>query len=323
MPRMSRAYRTRMAAAETLLQFTAVETDADVAEWVDVFNRVCPSRPDGPAQVRHYWELAPHSWSVIARRDGRAVGVAHAESQHWVPGSTRADADVAVLPDVRRQGVGAELYRRVSGWARERGLTGLEVWIYDADRDAPGFWANRGFEEVGRERVSMVDVRRAAALAAGLPDGIELVTLDGRAHLEHGMYRVAVGATGDIPGPDVYDAGDFAHWRAAEVRRPGLMEEGSVIALAGGEVVGFAIVVRCEGRPDVAEHEMTAVAPAWRGRGIARAMKARTIALAREAGLSHLESMNEARNASILAVNAHLGYEHVGDFLQLHGPLAP
>lgn len=295
----------------------------DLAAWVEVYNRASPCRPEGSAQLIHCWELAPDWRSVIAWRRDWPVGVGHVELPHWVPDARNADAEVVVPKDERRQGIGTAIYRDLSAWASARDLTGLEVWVDQAEPDGQAFWRERGFREVGRERVSYRDLRAAEPAGVRLPEGVELVTLAGRADLEPGMYRVGVEGIADIPGPDAYDAGDFEHWRRAELHIPGTMPECSVVALAGADVVGFATVVRYEARPQIAEHEMTAVSRAWRGRGIAQAMKARIIALARETDLAALESMNEARNASILAVNAHLGYVPATDIAQLHGPLSP
>jgi GNAT superfamily N-acetyltransferase len=305
------------------LRIVPVSTDGDLATWLEVYNRASPCRPEGPAQLRHYWELAPAWCSVIAWRGDRPVGVGHVEVQHWVPGSRIADAEVVVSKPERRTGVGTAVYRDLSAWARDRDLIGLEVWVDEAELDGPVFWAARGYREVGRERVSYVDLKGGEPPAVPVPEGVELVALAGRENLEPGMYRVGVEGIADIPGADAYDAGDFEHWRRSVLCIPGTLPECSVVALAGAEVVGFATIVRYEARPDIGEHEMTAVARAWRGRGIAQAMKARTIVLARDAGLAALESMNEARNASILAVNTRLGYVPATEIAQLQGPLAP
>jgi GNAT superfamily N-acetyltransferase len=313
-----------MTRADADVRIAPVRSDGALATWVEVYNRAAPCRPEGPAQLRHYWELAPEWRSVIAWQGDRPVGVAHVEVQHWVHDSRNADAEIVVPKEHRRRGVGTALYRDASTWAADRGLTGLEVWLDGDEPDGPEFWVPRGYREVGRERVSQVDLRGVEPPREFRPpDGVELVTLEGREDLEEGMYRVGAEGIADIPGPDTYDAGDFDHWRRGELRKPGLMEDCSVVALAGGEVVGLATVVRLEGRPHVGDHELTAVARDWRGRGIARAMKALTISLAHDAGLSALESVNEDRNAAILAVNARLGYVHLTDFAQLQGPLAP
>jgi len=224
--------------------------------------------------------------------------------------------------DRRRRGIGSALYGEVSRWATDRGLVGIDVWFDKADPDPTAFWGHRGFTEVGCEIQSRLDLAAAPMPAGAAPEGITFATLAGRDDLERGMYRVGADGLADIPSVDPYDAGGFAVWRNAELEKPGLLRECSVVALAGGEVAGFALLVRDEARPDVAEHEMTAVSRTWRGRGLAAAMKARQIALARDAGLAALETMNEERNAAILAVNGRLGYRRVTAHVQVRGPLS-
>lgn len=310
-----------MAAPDADLRIEPVISDEAIATWAEVHNRAAPCRPEGVDQLRHHFALAPDWRAVVAWRGDCPVGVGHVEVQHWVPGSRHADAWIVVPNEERRNGIGTALAHDASRWAGERGLSGLDLWVDESEPDAPGFWARRGYREVGRERISQVDLSGPAPPDPPVPDGVELVTLAGRDDLVAGMYRVATEGFADIPGPDRYDVGDFEHWCRGELRRPGLIEDGSVVAVADGEVVGFAVLVQFEARPHVAEHEMTAVARAWRGRGIARAIKRRQNTLARGMGLAALESSNEARNAPILAVNAHLGYVPVTDLVQLRGPL--
>ena len=305
------------------VEIREVRTDDDVATWLDVHNRTSPCRPEGERSLRHRWSVAPEWSAMVAWRDGRPVGAAHVEVEVWSPESRHAEAMILVPRDDRRVGVGTDLYRAVSAWARERGRDGLDVWFDVADPDAVSFWANRGFDEVGRERVSYLDLREEPRPAIAPPDGVTLVTLAERDDLEEGMYRVGAEGIADIPAVERYDAGDFARWRNAELGRPGVMPECSVVALADEEVVGFAILVRFEARPEMAEHEMTAVARSWRGRGLAGAMKSRQVVLARAAGIEFLEAANEARNAAMLAVNDRLGYQPQTADVLFRGSFAP
>lgn len=298
-------------------------SDDDFTAWLDVHNRTSPCRPEGPRSLRHLWSVAPEWQAVVAWRDDRAVGVAHVEVELWSPESRHAEATILVPRDERRAGVGTALYGAVSRWAIEHGREGLDIWLDEADPDAVSFWAHRGFEEVGRERVSHLDLRGEPPATIEPPTGVTLVTLADRDDLEAGMYRVAVEGIADIPAVDRYDVGDFARWRHAELGRPGLDRGCSVVALADEDVVGYALLVRFESLPGVAEHEMTAVARSWRGRGLAGAMKSRQTSLARAAGLRLLEASNEARNAAMLAVNDRLGYRPQTAYLQLRGPFAP
>jgi GNAT superfamily N-acetyltransferase len=67
---------------------------------------------------------------------------------------------------------------------------------------------------------------------------------------------------------------------------------------------------------------MLAVRRSWRGRGIAKALKAAQIVWAIDNGLSELRTGNEDRNAAARAVNANFPYAPVPDQLLYRGPLA-
>lgn len=72
----------------------------------------------------------------------------------------------------------------------------------------------------------------------------------------------------------------------------------------------------------IADHAMLAVRNAWRGRGIAQALKAAEIAWALDTGLHELRAGNDERNSPARAVNAHFPYVLLPDFLHLRGPAA-
>jgi predicted GNAT superfamily acetyltransferase len=67
---------------------------------------------------------------------------------------------------------------------------------------------------------------------------------------------------------------------------------------------------------------MTGVRRAWRGRGIARALKCAEICWAMESGFQRLETSNEVRNEPIRRLNAQLGYRTAPGRVLLQGPLA-
>ncbi len=54
---------------------------------------------------------------------------------------------------------------------------------------------------------------------------------------------------------------------------------------------------------------LTGVLPAWRGRGVAVALKVDALRRAREAGYLRVTTDNDERNAAMLAINARLGFE--------------
>jgi RimJ/RimL family protein N-acetyltransferase len=64
---------------------------------------------------------------------------------------------------------------------------------------------------------------------------------------------------------------------------------------------------------------MTAVLRSWRGRGLATALKLRTIAWAVANGLTALETGNDEANLAMQAVNRRLGYRPLPDLLTMRG----
>jgi GNAT superfamily N-acetyltransferase len=103
------------------------------------------------------------------------------------------------------------------------------------------------------------------------------------------------------------------------MRRPTDSPEATFIALDGEEVVGLAKLSLTA--PTAAGHSMTEVRRAWRGRGIAGALKATEINWALAHGYTELHTSNEERNAPIQRLNARLGYRPGIGRIYLVGPL--
>ena len=83
---------------------------------------------------------------------------------------------------------------------------------------------------------------------------------------------------------------------------------GSFVALADGEIAGFAGLMNWPDDPTKAEHGLTVVRRDWRGRGLASAMKEREIAWAAANGIRCLVTYTQTGNENMQAVNARLGY---------------
>jgi ribosomal protein S18 acetylase RimI-like enzyme len=132
------------------------------------------------------------------------------------------------------------------------------------------------------------------------------------------MYETSLEANADIPGLDSEHEATFADWLAFEVDRPSRDPRLAFVALAGGEVVGFASV---DVVGDTGYHGLTGVRRAFRRRGIAKALKLHQIAAAAEAGLARLITESEETNAPMRALNEALGYRPIPGSIVLRGPL--
>lgn len=304
------------------VELRTVDHEADLVRSLDIRNRVCPQMAASLADERDFHAYCTDHLTVLALADGQPVASGFAGIEPDAAEPTIATACVAVLPSARRRGIGTALYQRLSVWARERGRTTLEAWVTDAEPDGHAFAARRGFREVFRESLVALDLVETTAPRVAAPPGIDIVTWADRPELAPGMYEVMLEAAADIPGNDEA-APAYGAWLEHSMTGAADRPEATFVALAGAEVVGYAKLHLSEARPRVAVHDLTGVKRAWRGRGIARALKAAQIAWAKREGYERLETANELRNAPIRKLNAEFGYLPTLGRALLRGPTAP
>jgi mycothiol synthase len=96
----------------------------------------------------------------------------------------------------------------------------------------------------------------------------------------------------------------WEHW----LRGPRVNHEAILLAVAGDRVVAYANLSTHPQRPGEANHDITAVHPEFRRRGVARALKATQIAWARQHGIERLRTQNDLTNQPIRRLNDELGY---------------
>ena len=232
----------------------------------------------------------------------------------------RVVALITVLAGQRRRGAGTALYEAISMWASERrGARAGGVGRRQRSGE-PVLRPRRGFTEERREVglvLSLAGVSRPPQVQP--PAGIEIVTWAQRPELARGMYEVDLESHPDIPGFEDVAVEPFEGWMAHHMRRPTDSPEATFIALAGEEVVGFAKLSLTA--PTAAGHAITAVRRAWRGLGIARALKAAESAGRSPTATPNSTTSNEERNAPMKRLNARLGYRPGIGRIHLAGPI--
>jgi GNAT superfamily N-acetyltransferase len=291
-----------------------VENDADIDTFVAIRRRVHPSNPL-PREVAVEERKKPDYLDLIAELDGDPVGTGTAGRFWGDPDGEFAAVNIRVVEEARRRGVGTALDLRCSQHARELGKTRLFVFARSDDKDSVGYFAFRGFEELGR----MQDVRLDLAtvvIEPSVPSGIQIAVL--RDEHERGTYVTAREAEADIPSATPIRTGTFEQWRERHLSGR-VLRDLSFVALQDGRVVGYAILGRHS--EDTAEHWMTGIARDVRGRGVALALKQAQIAAAKDAGWAFLRTLNDLGNAPMRRVNEKLGYERQTEWVHLGGPL--
>ena len=99
-----------------------------------------------------------------------------------------------------------------------------------------------------------------------------------------------------MPGYEDEQHEPFEAWLEHDMQGPGDRPEATFVAVVGDEAVGYAKFSLSSTAPTRAYHDLTAVKRAWRGRGIARSLKAAQIGWAKANGYEQLRTTDDERN---------------------------
>jgi RimJ/RimL family protein N-acetyltransferase len=284
--------------------------------WAEILQRVDDLRIDVD-ELRHGFEIDRESVWTLAYLDDEPVGTGVGRPSSLAGSNFAA---IRVLPESRGRGVGSALLAAITEHALAGGRTKLWGRIREDDAVSRSFAEHRGFREVGRERDVMLDVTKLPAVAPDPPAGIRLVSFAERPDLLAAVFAVDSEVSPDVPGHEEHAQHTYEHWARQNLEGPGAMLEACFAALEGEEVVGYAALRRYgQGSPE-AENLLTAVRRAWRGRGIATALKRAQIEAARAAGVERIFTTNDETNVAMRGVNARLGYEPQPERVVVSGP---
>jgi GNAT superfamily N-acetyltransferase len=219
-----------------------------------------------------------------------------------------AQVDVQVQRAHRGRGAGSTLLDELARRARSGGRNVLTAEVREEDAGSVAWAKRRGFREVGRNSRLVLDLGGYEPPPVDPPSGLEIVSWAERPELARSMYDVAVEALPDIPGNDENEHRSFDEWLANDMQGVSDKPEATFVALLGDDVVGYAKFAISNARPGVLIHDLTGVKRAYRGRGIAGALKRTQIAWAKANGYETIETMNEVRNEPIRRLNERYGY---------------
>ena len=112
---------------------------------------------------------------LLATKDGTDVGTAIGVGG-WHSPEGVARGEVRVVGDVRGRGVGSSLLAELSSWASSLGYAKLMGPVKETDDVALAWAERRGFVEVGRNSLLVLDLTGIEAPAVVHPDGVEIVS---------------------------------------------------------------------------------------------------------------------------------------------------
>jgi mycothiol synthase len=289
-------------------------SDADLEAMIHVRALVTPEARPTVENLRINLESNPQLAYLVGRIEGEGMACGYVE-----PWGALARGDIAVVPEQRRRGIGSVLLAEISARARVFGKDAIQGEAMESDAESRAFLEHRGFVQVGGEKAVVLELDELEPPEVDPPAGIRIASRAEEPDRLDGMYAVAVQADEDIPGSE--EVQTYAQWRAQDIDKPSRRPELCFIALAGEEVVGYAVL---QAYGDEAFHGLTATRRDWRRRGIASALKRAQIVAAKPAGFGRLLTESEERNEPMRRLNEKLGFVPAPEWstVVMRGPLA-
>lgn len=258
-------------------------------------------------------DLRPHL--LVARRDGRLIGVANAQRSAGSYHPQKFTVEIYVEPAHRSDGVGRTLYCALLETLKPMNPISLRVQVSESNPAALGFASRLGFVETKRDFVSLLDLGRFDFAPYGDWErhlnelGVSLATfrdLDST-QFRREWHQVFSIVRRDTPRADPISPIEFDFFEKNVVEDEELMRDATMFALKAGRIVGFSGSYR-GARPGWVDQWLTAVVREERGKGVALALKLGVIRAVKAAGLSVIQTDNDTANAPILAINDRLGF---------------
>lgn len=294
--------------------------DQDFEALVGIRNRINPE-PITANQMRDFAasnRANSNTYEIwVAEADDRilAYGIL-AQGDDLPPGwwYMRVQTD----PDQNGQGAATALYNHLESIAREGGAVEIESQVR-GDDDAAFAWAeHRGFRSDRLRTESVLDLttfdgsRFAGAVektaATGLRFEMHYPGLPQSDEFLLRMYDLHAETFPEVPA-FVPPFPPFETW-VKEWRGEGRVNQPvfAIFACDGDRIVGESSLSLPELADAAAYTIYTAVRKAYRGRGLALALKLLTIEAAKARGVTRMRTNNDPDNPAMLAVNAKLGY---------------
>ena len=294
-------------------------TETDYPAIVGLWNAVHPLRPQTAAELEREDHTLPakYRWErVVAECDGEIVGMALYDQNPGMYHPQVFQVDVTVARAYRSRGIGrrlhAELLQRL---APHRPIRRVGR-IYADDVRAAEFADRLGYREVKRDVNSALDLQSfdpapwRHVLDRVDAQGITFVRIadipvdDPRIRAYYEFFGVV---RADVPRSMPATPIDFDFFVSEVVQAPDALHEASFLVFDGDRCIGLTQVYRSDASDEL-QTGLSGVDRAYRRRGIASALKVRSLAAAKQMGYPSIRTDNDARNEGMLALNRSLGF---------------
>lgn len=263
-------------------------------------------RQNPQGQIRHR--------VVALNEQGQIIGYNDTGRDPWMPAGL-FDLHLLVDPAWRNQGIGALLYQDALQFSQEQGAAKLQGQVRDNCDACLRFAQARGFQVTRHAFESTLDLaafdesRFAGHIEAIAASGIRFFTLadlGNTLEAQRRLHALNARLVEDIPGNQGWLS--FEEFLTEVCAASWYRADGQIVAAAGDDWIGMAAVGYFEHTRSM-YNMMTGVLQAYRGRGIALALKLLSIRCARSYAATYIRTHNDSENAPMLAINRKLGYQ--------------
>lgn len=291
--------------------------DSDYPRLAECNEAAMPGADDTGESLRNEDGLCAAFERFVAEVDGEVAG--HA-SWFQLPSRFHPQKfwmDGCVNPRFQRRGVATALLNRIL----EAIAPKAPILLRTASReDFPGgrpFLLRQGFAEAKRTWESFLDLSSFDfGPYKGLPEAVEsqgirlvqLTALQSEAGWDERLRELYNAIQADVPDIDPAAQVSAEQFTKSYLGSPDFMPEGHFIALEGDGWVGLSTLWRGS-RPERVDTGLTGTLSDYRRRSIALALKLRSLAWAREQGVTSVRTTNASTNAGMLAINDRLGFQ--------------
>lgn len=298
-------------------------TPADYPALVALNKASYPDYAETVEEWRHWDETWDHAkyfkHRLVAEDGGRVVGFGQVNHMRWAFVPTKYRLDVTVHPEQRGRGHGTTLYDALVEKVRERDGKTLASQAKESMADGVRFLGRRGFKEVKRDWESRLFVKGFDFARFATADerieklGIRIVTLEDEmkrgGDVLRNAYELNEDCRRDVPSVDPVTANSFEEFRQGDIDAPNALLDAFFIAVdRDGRYLGLSNMFRSLDDPTFLWQGLTGVRREARGKGIAMALKLRTVRYALDKGVEHIKTWNDTRNRPMLSINEAMGF---------------
>lgn len=290
-----------------------------------------PDYPWSEEEFRHWDSLFDGERLKLGRvvaedAHGRTVGFAdwHHSTDSYHP--RKFFLDVTVHPDHQRQGIGPRLYDALITALAPYDPIALWGNVKETFAHSIRFAEKRGFVEKRRAwesrlQVASFDPAPFEAKAAKAVEGLTVTTAEEAARRNadwqvvlHELHKEVLA---DVPRVDEHTPPTLEEYIARHLGNPGYMPEAHFLVQDGDQFVAESDLFRSQELPDILYQGITGTRRAYRNRGLALALKLRTVAFARAHGIREIRTWNDSLNAPMLHINTAMGFVRQAAWINL------